>query len=161
MSLDERTITPRRYFMLAGWAHWLASRESSARSTQEEIKRRRAEDGHGGRHGNYGILVRDDYWALQYQRLEFYRKRARRACMPHGIFCRVTTVNAEGCHRETIEESAERERQSFHHCYRRRAHEAVSKLKAQGRPLDVREELDCINDLEALAELARGASGYA
>ena len=61
----------RRIFLLSGWRRWLGSRGVKEMQRQKEIIKER--DG-----GIWAILVADDLIALEYQRLEFRKKRARR-----------------------------------------------------------------------------------
>lgn len=68
----------RRYFLLHGWARYLARSDEHKRE-QDRIMRFRVQDGIGGGDGRFGILVSDDMWSLQYQRLAFRYARARRA----------------------------------------------------------------------------------
>lgn len=126
------TVSARRYFLLHGWARYLA-RSQGILENLAYIKNARPR-------GNWAILVADDRWARQYQRLYFRYERARYAVRSYGLVGK-TSYGADGFHRYTREEIAECNRQSFD-AYRQRAHRAKHGLPEP----DQRRVEDVIND---------------
>lgn len=82
--IQETLRLQRRIFLLNGWARYMAG-EGSLRDAMQHVKTMRAFKGFGGRDGNFGILVNDDDWARQYQRLHFRLQRPHYAVGAYGM----------------------------------------------------------------------------
>lgn len=121
MPSDSAEQLQRRIFLLYGWGRWLALRASQTLEQQEHILKTRK----GGR---WAILVADDYWACQYQRLHFRLQRARFAFRGYGM-SGYASYGEHGFVRATPEEVDERNRQNFHKHKRMRAHKALMRIR--------------------------------
>lgn len=133
----------RRYFLKCGWLRFFRERDDAIGDYMKRCLKYRKAEGLGGADGNFAVLCSDDYWALQYQRLNFARQRARRACAPDGITSRVSTytgdgpdtlklgsVSIPGFTPEPDAVARERNAKQFHDWYRAKAMAALAKLSA-------------------------------
>ena len=151
------TVSDGKYFMMRGWARFLGS-SKNADLMKEIISRRKG--------GNWGIAVSDDYFALQYQRLEFRRQRAQRAIGQDKV--RSYRFTGDGPLTTTLfgaaipgwetdpEEVAKQADTDRMQERRLKAMRACELLRSMPEPYDVREELGRIAHEEACAE----AMGY-
>ncbi len=111
----------RRVFLLMGWGRFLANRMCDDKERQEYIKSVRDE-------GSWAIAVADDYWALQYQRLEFRIARAKYAFDAFGLQGKMS-FGKDGWIRWSGEMVAKENKRVFHKHYRMKAHRAVQLLR--------------------------------
>lgn len=152
-----KTVSAARYFMLHGWARFLASSDNA--DTLRQIEKRR----HGG---NWGIANADDYWALQWQRYDFRRSRAQRAIGNDKI--RSYRFTGEGPVTIPLggvaipgwetdpEEQAKKADTDRMQKRRLHAQRACRLLRDMPEPYNVHEELARLDNDEAIAE----AMGY-
>ena len=113
--------TNGRVFLLMGWGRFLANHLYSYKERQDYIKSIRDE-------GSWAIMVSDDSWALQYQRLEFRIQRARYAFGAFGLRRRMS-FGKDGWIRWSSEIVIKENRRIFHKHYRMKAHRAVQLLR--------------------------------
>lgn len=124
------TQLARRIWFLSGWARWLAS-SPSVKQEMEHIVNQRGEwlrvQPDRGRFpnldGRWGILIRDDPWALRYQRLHFRLARARYAVGAYSLRGR-GVITATGLRWDPPEAVREANRRSLAE-YRERAQRCV------------------------------------
>lgn len=148
----------RQYFLMRGWARFL-SRESEMKSLMDRIKRER------GKYlnivdGNWGILVKDDYWALHYQRLNFRICRAHRAVQKDVARCynftgdgpltmNIVGASIPGWEDDPDEIAIPRAAKQFDERYRQKAMRAKKILAGEE---SLSERLGRIDEQEAIAE---------
>jgi len=113
--------TDRSVFLLTGWGRFLANHLCAYKERQQYIKSVRAE-------GSWAIMAADDYWALQYQRLDFRIKRAQYAFGTYGL-SGCMSYGKDGFVQWSRERIAEENRASFHKHHRMKAHRAVQLLR--------------------------------
>lgn len=146
-------VSAAKYFMLHGWARFLASSRNGD-LMQEIISRREG--------GRWAIDVSDDYFALQYQRLKFRRQRAQRAVGNDKV--RTYRFTGSGPITSTIfgvsvpgwetdaEEIAKKADADRMQLRRLKAKRACELLRAMPEPYDVREELGFLAKEQAYRE---------
>lgn len=79
-------MSKRRIASLTGWGRYLCQTQD-LRRTMDRIERIRPG-------GNFGIAIKDDDWALVWQRFNYRHQRAQRAFNPIG--CRTYTFTGDG-----------------------------------------------------------------
>lgn len=117
--------TNRRVFLLTGWGRFLANHLCEYTKRQEYIKSIRDE-------GSWAVMVAGDYWALQYQRLEFRIRRAAYAFGSYGL-SDCASYGRDGWVRWSKERVASANRIAFHEQHRMKAHRAVLRLRELGK----------------------------
>ena len=134
------TSLERRLFLALAWGKWLAREMEQAGQSMERCKMLRAQDGFGQGNGNWGVLVQDDPWALQFQRLDFRVARAKRAVGAQGVI----SIHRYG--QETVSwpkgspEIVEYNRENFQSNQRARAFKACQLLADKRHPAKVVDE---------------------
>ena len=113
--------TDRRVFLLTGWGRFLANHLCEYKERQGYIKSIRDE-------GSWAIMVADDHWALQYQRLEFRIARAKYAFGAFGLKAKMS-FGKDGFIRWSGEMVTRENRRVFHKHYRMKANRAVRLLR--------------------------------
>lgn len=108
------SVSDARYFLLMGWAKYLSMSVEHKRHL-DEIRKRRGND--------FGIAVRDDHQALEYQRLDFRIWRAKRAVGMAGL-TGYATFDGNGFRRADKETIDAMNKESFDECHRQRAYKA-------------------------------------
>lgn len=165
MSEEVETIK-RRYFLLHGWARYL-SQVAEVEKQMDAIKRFRKEDNVERRaDGGWGILVEEDYWALQYQRLHFRVARAHRAVRKDISRTYRFTGNGPltfnmfgaaipGWETDPEDVAIKNDREMFDRNYRSKAHHACELLKGMDGEYDHRRCCDEKHHNEALMDACR------
>lgn len=72
----DQSVSFRRYALLHGWARWMTRLPDIEKQKEKLIKLRGT---------NWGVAVKDDILALEYQRLEFFSRRALYAVDSFGL----------------------------------------------------------------------------
>lgn len=67
MSTVDNSVSFKRYALICGWARWLTRLPDIEEKKAQLIRLRGT---------NWGIAVKDDVLALEYQRLDFFSRRA-------------------------------------------------------------------------------------
>lgn len=119
---ESETVSLARYTLLRGWAKYL-SYASSIEKEMDVIAKLRE--------NSFGIAIRTDWRALQWQRLDFQLHRARYAVGMYGL-TRYATCRGSEWIRVSQEELDRNNQKSFDKQYRQKSHRAKKLLSAAG-----------------------------